>query len=34
VAHSSGKTKPPAMGASDKGFGVIDDAPGTYVRQR
>ena len=34
VAHSSGKTKPPAMGAPSKGYGVIEDAPGQYVRQR
>jgi polyhydroxyalkanoate synthase subunit PhaC len=34
VAHSSGKGKPPAMGAARKGYGVTGDAPGDYVRQR
>jgi len=34
VEHSSGKGKPPAMGAPRKGYRVIDDAPGQYVRQR
>jgi polyhydroxyalkanoate synthase len=34
AAHSSGKTKPPAMGAPGKGYDVVDDAPGKYVRQR
>jgi polyhydroxyalkanoate synthase len=32
--HSTGKAKPPAMGAPRKGYRVIDDAPGQYVRQR
>lgn len=32
--HSSGRTKPPAMGAPRKGYAAIDDAPGQYVRQR
>ena len=32
--HSSGKVKPPKMGAAGKGLAVIDDAPGQYVRQR
>ena len=32
--HSSERVKPPAMGAARKGYGVIDDAPGRYVRQR
>jgi len=32
--HSSGKTRPPAMGAPGKGYDVVDDAPGQYVRQR
>ena len=32
--HSSGRTKPPAMGAPRKGYAVIEDAPGTYVKQR
>jgi polyhydroxyalkanoate synthase len=34
AAHSSGKSKPPAMGAPGKGYGVLEDAPGKYVRQR
>jgi polyhydroxyalkanoate synthase len=34
VAHSGGKVKPPAMGAPAKGYRVIEDAPGQYVRQR
>jgi polyhydroxyalkanoate synthase len=34
AAHSSGKTKPPAMGAPRKGYRVVEDAPGRYVRQR
>ncbi len=32
--HSSGKTKPPATGAPGKGYAVLGDAPGEYVRQR
>ena len=32
--HSSGQAKPPALGAPAKGHGVLDDAPGRYVRQR
>ena len=32
--HSSGKTKPPATGAPAKGYKVMEDAPGRYVRQR
>jgi polyhydroxyalkanoate synthase len=34
VDHSSGTTKPPPMGAAAKGYRVIEDAPGQYVRQR
>jgi polyhydroxyalkanoate synthase len=34
AAHSSAMVKPPAMGAPRKGYPVIDDAPGQYVRQR
>ena len=34
AARSSGKGKPPAMGAPSKGYRVIEDAPGQYVRQR
>ena len=34
VEHSSGKTKPPAIGAPRKGYRVIENAPGRYVRQR
>jgi polyhydroxyalkanoate synthase subunit PhaC len=33
-AHSSARSKPPAMGAPAKGYRVIEDAPGQYVRQR
>jgi polyhydroxyalkanoate synthase len=32
--HSSGRVKPPVMGAARKGYPVIEDAPGEYVRQR
>jgi polyhydroxyalkanoate synthase len=34
ATHSSGQGKPPAMGAPSKGYRVIEDAPGQYVRQR
>ncbi len=32
--RSSGRTWPPAMGAPDKGFPVLGDAPGSYVFQQ
>ncbi|MFO1288294.1 MAG: alpha/beta fold hydrolase [Rubrivivax sp.] len=32
--HSTGQVKPPAIGAPAKGYAPIEDAPGTYVRQR
>jgi polyhydroxyalkanoate synthase subunit PhaC len=34
AGHSGAKVKPPAMGAASKGYRVIEDAPGQYVRQR
>ncbi len=34
AAHSSSQTKPPPIGASRKGYKTIEDAPGSYVRQR
>ncbi len=34
AAHSSGRTKPPAMGSPKKGYAVLEAAPGQYVRQR
>jgi polyhydroxyalkanoate synthase subunit PhaC len=34
AAHSGAKGKAPAMGAPGKGYRVIEDAPGQYVRQR
>jgi polyhydroxyalkanoate synthase len=32
--RSSGVVKPPALGAPSKGYAVLEDAPGQYVRQR
>jgi polyhydroxyalkanoate synthase len=34
AAHSGAMTKPPAMGAPKKGYEVLEDAPGSYVKQR
>jgi polyhydroxyalkanoate synthase len=34
AAHSGAQTKPPAMGAPKKGYEVLEDAPGSYVKQR
>lgn len=34
VEHSSERTRAPALGASRKGYTVLDDAPGTYVLER
>jgi polyhydroxyalkanoate synthase len=34
AAHTNGKGKPPAMGAPRKGYEILEDAPGQYVRQR
>ena len=34
VQHSSGGTTPPPMGAPDKGYEPLCDAPGTYVYQK
>jgi len=34
TARSGARVKPPAMGAPREGFAPIEDAPGSYVRQR
>jgi polyhydroxyalkanoate synthase len=34
VAHSGSAARPPAFGAPARGYPVLDDAPGAYVRQR
>ncbi len=34
AGHSSSRRKPPSMGAASKGYRVLEDAPGQYVRQR
>ena len=34
AAHSGPPVKPPAIGAAGKGYRVLEDAPGSYVRQR
>lgn len=34
AAHSGAPVKPPAIGAAGKGYRVLEDAPGSYVRQR
>jgi len=34
AAHSSARTRPPAMGAPAAGYKVLGSAPGQYVRQR
>jgi polyhydroxyalkanoate synthase len=34
VKHSSDRVAPPAMGAPEKGYAALGDAPGTYVLER
>lgn len=34
VSHSAGQVKPPTQGAPRKGYDVLEDAPGQYVRTR
>ncbi len=34
AAHSSARTKPPAMGNARKGYEALEAAPGRYVKQR
>jgi polyhydroxyalkanoate synthase len=34
AGHSSAKARPPAVGAPRKGYPVVEEAPGQYVRQR
>jgi polyhydroxyalkanoate synthase len=34
AGHSGGRARPPSLGAPRKGYRVVDDAPGQYVRQR
>jgi len=34
VKHSSNQSSPPAMGAPEKGYTALGDAPGTYVLER